>query len=73
MNDYFSSVGRDLAQNLPQEALPNAFSNFLRRNFPRLENFNHTNPIEVKNIILKLKNSSPGHDNVNALIVKKSL
>ena len=70
-NDHYIKVGPDLANNLPSPsrhhlsylANPTRDSIFLR----------NTTSEEVKNIILSLKNSSPGWDGICAKILQSSL
>ena len=72
MNNFFATVGNNLAQRLPNNAQPEAFNAFLRGNYPNKHSFAHTNPTEVKNIINKLKSSSCGYDQVNTTTIKRA-
>ena len=72
MNDFFATVGKNLAQRLPNNAQPETFNTFLRGNYPNKDSFTHTNPTEVKNIIIKLKTSSSGYDQVDTTIIKRA-
>lgn len=66
-NSYFSSVGKELADALPD--CPLSPTHYLTDNFPDFE-LNPTTPLEVNNVIKELKESSPGCDGIPARAIK---
>jgi hypothetical protein len=69
-NKYFTNVGTSLARKIP-DSTKNPMS-FIKTSVLDSIYLHETNDAEVKNIIMALKNTSPGWDGVNAFIVKES-
>jgi len=68
--NFFSSIGRKLAQNIPQSNKPH--TDYMPRNNPDSIFLFPANPIEVQKIISTLQNkNSRGHDNLSNTIIKK--
>ena len=67
-NDYFSNIGSSLANNIQDTQLP--FSAYMSE--PVLFSFNitPTTLTEIKSVISNIKIISPGHDEIDMVIIK---
>jgi len=68
-NNFFANVGPDLAQKIP--SVSESFKHFLPLNNPNSIFLKPTDNLEIRQIILALKNSySKGHDNLSVNTIK---
>lgn len=68
-NQYYVNIGKNLAQNIPQT--PSNPIDYVKGT-PNSIFISDTNSDEIASIICNLKNSSPGHDDIDAKILKHS-
>ena len=70
VNEYFTNIGSTLASTIPDSNVDPL--SYLRGNFPGSYMLYPTSPEEVRNIIVSLKKSSPGFDEIPCCILKNS-